>query len=345
MTRAITNRRRLNPQACRAAALAAACLLASAARGDGVPWRHDYNAARREAHDAGRPLLLDFGTEQCYWCRRLDETTFVDPAVQRLLSEHFVPVKVDGNRSPYLAQVLQVQVYPTLVLAAPDGKILLTLEGYQDAPRMADHLRRTLALAQGPEAMTRDYEEAVRALHASDRTRAVALLKRITEDGKDRPVQLKARQLLRELDPPAAVRLEGVQPAQVAAASPEERSRRARELLTRAREELSSGQYLKCLDCCEAVTAACPDLPEGAEAARLLAEVKDNPEWVRQACESLGDRLGNLYLALAESCLAKGQTRKAAESLERVVQAAPASRAAETARRHLANLQGAALKP
>jgi len=28
-----------------------------------VQWRYDYNRARREAQEKGRPLLLDFGTE------------------------------------------------------------------------------------------------------------------------------------------------------------------------------------------------------------------------------------------------------------------------------------------
>ncbi|MGL6097907.1 MAG: thioredoxin family protein, partial [Fimbriiglobus sp.] len=49
---------------------------APAATAQDVRWRHDYAAARREAADSGKPLLLDFGTENCVWCRRLDATTF-----------------------------------------------------------------------------------------------------------------------------------------------------------------------------------------------------------------------------------------------------------------------------
>src|SRR5581483_11987449 len=59
-----------------------------------VLWRHEYGAARREAADLGRPLLLDFSTDNCFWCVKLDNTTFRDPAIATLLNERFVPLKV-----------------------------------------------------------------------------------------------------------------------------------------------------------------------------------------------------------------------------------------------------------
>ena len=51
-----------------------------------VKWRDDYAAARREATETGKPLLFDFGTEACVWCRKLDATTFRDPASNLLLN-------------------------------------------------------------------------------------------------------------------------------------------------------------------------------------------------------------------------------------------------------------------
>src|SRR4051812_15828639 len=98
-------------------------LAASAARGDEVQWRTDYNAARQEASQTGRLLVIDLGTENCTWCRELDVRTFRDPALVTLLNTRCIPLKVDGGRSPRLAEILRVQTYPTLVLAGPDGKI------------------------------------------------------------------------------------------------------------------------------------------------------------------------------------------------------------------------------
>src|SRR6516165_12457598 len=71
-----------------------------------VEWRIDYNKARQEAIDKGRPLLLDFGTENCFYCKKLDATTFRDAAIVGLLNKKFIPLKIDANRNMALADAL-----------------------------------------------------------------------------------------------------------------------------------------------------------------------------------------------------------------------------------------------
>src|SRR5947209_19156877 len=83
----------------------------------------------------------------------------------------------------------------------------------------------------------------------------------------------------------------------------------------------------------------CPDLPEGLEATQLAAEIKNNPQWMRLACDTLSDQLGTLYLSLAETWLKKGQPEQAVICLERVVQTLPGTRQAEAAQLRLAQLQ------
>ncbi len=351
--------------------------LAGAVSADEVKWRSDYNAARREAREKGLPLLLDFTTDNCFWCNKLDANTFSDPAVARMLNEQFISLKVNARKNSSLVEMLHIQSYPTVLLAAPDGKILGTLEGFMDAARFGEHLHRALASLQNPEWMMRDYQEAVRAVAGSDYARAVALLKSITEDGKDRPVQAKARQLLTNLEQQATGRLtrakqledkgqttgaldmlaellrayagtqaaaEGGKMLTALTAKPEvqvqQRTRRARELLAQAREDYRTQQYLCCMDRCEVLATTYADLPEGVEASQLLSEIKSNPEWMRQACETLSDRLGGLYLAMAETWLKKGQPQQAMMCLERVLQAFPGTRQAEAAQTRLAQLNG-----
>jgi hypothetical protein len=118
------------------------------------------------------------------------------------------------------------------------------------------------------------------------------------------------------------------------------RAGRARELLAQAREDFRMQQFLCCLDRCELLVAGYPELPEAGEAAQLASEIKSNPEWTRQACDQLGERLSQLYLALAENCLKRGQPQQAVYYFERVVQTFPNSRHAETASARLSQIQG-----
>jgi thioredoxin-related protein len=342
-----------------------------------VSWRADYNTARREAQEKGLPLMLDFGTENCFWCRRLEESTFRDPGILSLLNDRFVSLKVDAGRNTFLTDALRIQSFPTIVLAAPDGKILGTFEGYMEAGRFQDVLQTALANLSTPEWMTRDYQEAAKAISMANYARAATLLKAVLADDKGSAVQLKARQLFSDLEQQAAARLtrarqleeknqcleaadaygelariyagtqaatDGEQALAALTARPEvktqQRTRRARELLGLAREDYRAKQYLCCLDRCELLAASFGDLAEGAEAMQILTEIKNNPEWMRQACESLSERLGFLYLSLAETWVKRGQPQQAVFWLERVQQTFPGTRQAEAAQTRLAQLQG-----
>src|SRR5271156_3258168 len=84
-------RRRWPATASRVLLVILALGLPSAVGAQEVTWRYDYNAARKEAEDKNRPLIIDFGTEDCVWCKRLDASTFHDATVASMLNEKFIP--------------------------------------------------------------------------------------------------------------------------------------------------------------------------------------------------------------------------------------------------------------
>jgi len=346
-----------------------------------ITWRTDYNVARKEAAEKGRPLLIDFGTENCFWCKRLDASTFQDASVVNLVNERFIPLKIDAEKEAQLARSLQISSYPTIVFGAPDGKIMGTVVGYKEAAEFVTILQRHQtappAAPAAPDWMVRDFAEASKAVASSDYARALTLLKPIVEDGKDRAMQQKARQVIQDIEQQAAGRLarakqledknqyaeaidgltellrvypgttasqEAGQRLSTLAARPEmkggQRVRRARELLAQAKEDYRTQQYLCCLDRCELLAAHYADLPEGSDAVQLASEIKSNPEWMKTACDSLCDRLGLLYLSLADTWLRKGQPQQAAQYLEKIVQCFPGTRQAEAAQVRLSYLKG-----
>ena len=372
---------RISPAGRLAAGCSVVFLLASAwlphAAAQEIEWRTDYGKARREAAQKGLPLVIDFSTENCYWCRQLEQRTFTDPAVAALLRDQCIPLHIDAARNPELVEKMNIQNYPTLVYATPEGRVVGSQEGFVEAPVLRDQLQRTVSAASAPEWMTRDYEEASKAAAQKDYTRALSLLKGVVEDGKERQIQVKARQLMQEVEQQAAEKLTtakhladrgstadalkaageavhqfaGSDAAREAAefvgtltsrteTGEQQRKNRARDLLAQAREDFRTQQYLCCLDRCEVLTAQFADLPEAADAAQLAADIKGNAEWARSACDQLSDRLGVLYLSLAETCLKKGQPQQAVFYLERVVQSFPNSRHAEAAQVRLSQIQG-----
>src|SRR2546423_1430235 len=89
-----------------------------------VAWRTDYESARREAQSANKPLLLDFTAEWCEPCQQMRRTVFADRDVQIAIMRSFVPVQVDIDRSPALAQQYRIDAVPTYKIVTDAGMVL-----------------------------------------------------------------------------------------------------------------------------------------------------------------------------------------------------------------------------
>jgi thioredoxin-related protein len=116
-------------------------------RAQAINWRSDVSAARREAQATGRPLFLDFGTQACVYCQKLDAITFRVPAVARMLNDYFVPVHIDADREREFTSALGIHSYPTLVLTDSQGKIINRHEGFCEAAAMMAFLEPGKQLA------------------------------------------------------------------------------------------------------------------------------------------------------------------------------------------------------
>ncbi|MGB6443328.1 MAG: thioredoxin domain-containing protein, partial [Thermoplasmata archaeon] len=94
------------------------------------PWGPEpFEIAKR----TGRPILLDIGASWCHWCHVMDEGTYSDGEVARLLLQHFVAVKVDRDENPEVDRRYQRQVgaltgeggWPLTGFLTPDGEVFL----------------------------------------------------------------------------------------------------------------------------------------------------------------------------------------------------------------------------
>jgi len=348
-----------------AVALALPCAAPAA---DPIAWRTDYNAARKEAIEKGLPLFLVVGTDNCFYCKKLEGGPFRDVAITGQLAANFIPLKIDATKEPTLAKALKVQLYPTIVLAGPDGKIHGFIEGYLEADRLSDNLKRAVTAATTTDWAARDFEQASKALATSEYPRAVSLLKGIMKEAADKPVGVKAKQILDDVERLAAGRLArakqleqlgltqealdalaeavktyaGTQAAADAttlmtglAAKPETqeklRTRAARDHLAAAKEEFKGNKFYDCLQRCEQLAAAFPESAEAKEALGIVADIRSNPERLAAACEVMNQRTAALYMTLAESWEKKGQTAEAVACYEKVSKLCPNTRQADIA--------------
>jgi hypothetical protein len=97
---------------------------------DWYPWGSEpFELARR----TNRPILLDIGASWCHWCHMMDEGTYADPEVARLIAQHYVAVKVDRDQHPEVDRRFQRQVgvltgeggWPLTGFLTPEGEVFL----------------------------------------------------------------------------------------------------------------------------------------------------------------------------------------------------------------------------
>ncbi len=94
----------------------------ASAQSAGIRWRPQIEAAKTEARQTGRLVLVHFWTPTCAPCRRLEHAVFNQPTVGRAIESQFVPVKLNVNAHHAVAQAYGVTSVPTDVIITPDGQ-------------------------------------------------------------------------------------------------------------------------------------------------------------------------------------------------------------------------------
>src|SRR5258708_257467 len=97
----------------------------------GIDWRTDYDAARIEAREKGRRIVLHFFMTGRPICRAMDEETFGQAEVARVVRDRFIGVRMDVEARPDLfeAAIGSRGVLATCVMDG-DGDVLSELRGF-----------------------------------------------------------------------------------------------------------------------------------------------------------------------------------------------------------------------
>jgi protein disulfide-isomerase len=125
--------------------LVLACRAAAMAAPPTDVWSQDVDAAWEQAKESGKPLVLFFTTDGCFFCDKMSKETFKNENVAKELADGFVPVVVHTRKNLDLVRRLGVQAFPTTLIVSKDAKILAAMPGYLNVAQM----RETLRVARG----------------------------------------------------------------------------------------------------------------------------------------------------------------------------------------------------
>jgi thioredoxin-related protein len=113
----------------------------TAATGTSINWM-GYTEGMQKAKETGKPLIVDYYTTWCKYCKLMDEQTYSDPEVIALVNNNFIAIKVNAEGTAEvvdngkkmterdLAASNKISGYPTIWFFDEKGAPIAPLPGY-----------------------------------------------------------------------------------------------------------------------------------------------------------------------------------------------------------------------
>jgi thiol:disulfide interchange protein len=98
-----------------------------------------------------RPILYEFSAEWCGPCHLLEREVFMDRALAAKINDRYIAVQVvdrqreEGHNEPAVQELMDrynVNAFPTIVVAAADGKARVKNVGYEGRDQFAAFIDR-----------------------------------------------------------------------------------------------------------------------------------------------------------------------------------------------------------
>jgi hypothetical protein len=103
---------------------------------EAIKWSGWNDGLFHNATTEKRFVILDLEAVWCHWCHVMEKTTYSDPEVIKLLDAKYIPVKVDQDANPDLANRYGDWGWPATIVFAPDGSEIAKIRGYIEPERM-----------------------------------------------------------------------------------------------------------------------------------------------------------------------------------------------------------------
>ena len=100
------------------------------------------------ARKENKPIMVNFYSERCGWCHKLDRTTYINLEVIEL-SKKFIPVKIDCDRNRLIPAKYRIRGLPTILFIDSKGDVVHSVVGYRKAKDFILEMKKALEKFRG----------------------------------------------------------------------------------------------------------------------------------------------------------------------------------------------------
>ncbi|MBN3038460.1 MAG: thioredoxin family protein, partial [Candidatus Omnitrophica bacterium] len=108
-----------------------------------IDWLHSLDEGLQAAQQQNKPLMVDFFTEWCGFCNKLNRETFSSAQVSSLAVD-FICVKVDADNDRKATEEYGIRGFPTVIFLDAQGKEIGRVIGFRPADVFASEMKKII---------------------------------------------------------------------------------------------------------------------------------------------------------------------------------------------------------
>ncbi|MFT7673101.1 MAG: hypothetical protein ACI845_001511 [Gammaproteobacteria bacterium] len=110
-----------------------------------IQWQDWSSTLFKQAKAENRMVILDLEAVWCHWCHVMEEKTYQNAEVAKMINQHYMPVRVDADANPNIASRYGRWGWPATIVFNADGEEIVKRRGYIPAIGMISMLEAIVA--------------------------------------------------------------------------------------------------------------------------------------------------------------------------------------------------------
>jgi len=110
-----------------------------------VDFIYDWDEAQERAQAENKPIMINFYTDTCPACDRLDSNTYSDDELSAFLNTNFICLKSNMTKDTLYKNYSNVEYVPTIIFTSLDGTEIYRMVGYRNADSFYQRAQEVLS--------------------------------------------------------------------------------------------------------------------------------------------------------------------------------------------------------